>query len=291
MDGSLSSARGPQPVAVDRRGGRRARPPQVLRRLFDRVDRRSARDADGRPLRVVHERRQEANVIAEYPYVDEDGKTTIRRRAVVPEVRSARSVRTATADGSTTCAACGASRTGSRRFWPRPTSGETVYVVEGEKDVAALERLGLTATTNAGGAEQVARRVLEAPHRGPRSSSSPIATTPDGSMPRRSRRSLQPGTRRRSLSLSRLEARTSRITSPPDARLEELVPCREAARCGRRLSVVRAIDVRARACPVPVRGRIVCGMLNLAHRSAGCGEVDDPLRPPRARLARGPQRR
>ena len=38
--------------------------------------------------------------------------------------------------------------------------GEVIYVVEGEKDVHALERAGVVATCNPGGAGQVARRVL-----------------------------------------------------------------------------------------------------------------------------------
>ncbi|MGH7857720.1 MAG: toprim domain-containing protein, partial [Candidatus Binatia bacterium] len=86
-----------------------------------------------------------------YPYVDEEGKTLFVVERLFP--KSFRQKRPDGAGGWI-----------NNRKDVRPVlyrlpqvlaavaSGDTVYVVEGEKDVAALERLGLTATTNVGGA-------------------------------------------------------------------------------------------------------------------------------------------
>ena len=83
------------------------------------------------------------DVIAEYPYVDEEGKTLFVVERLFP--KSFRQKRPDGAGGWIN------NRKGVRPVLYRlpqvlaaVASGDTVYIVEGEKDVAALERLGLT---------------------------------------------------------------------------------------------------------------------------------------------------
>jgi DNA-binding CsgD family transcriptional regulator len=81
------------------------------------------------------------DVIAEYPYVDEEGKTLFVVERLFP--KSFRQKRPDGAGGWIN------NRKGVRPVLYRlpqvlaaVASGDTVYIVEGEKDVAALERLG-----------------------------------------------------------------------------------------------------------------------------------------------------
>jgi hypothetical protein len=90
-------------------------------------------------------------VVAEYPYVDEAGEMLFVVERLFPKT-----FRQKRPDGN---GGWIRNRKGVRPVLYRLPQvldaigrGETVYVVEGEKDVTALERLGLTATTNPGGA-------------------------------------------------------------------------------------------------------------------------------------------
>jgi 5S rRNA maturation endonuclease (ribonuclease M5) len=104
-----------------------------------------------RPADLFRNNGKRREVVAEYPYVDEAGETLFVVERLFPKT-----FRQKRPDGN---GGWIRNRKGVRPVLYRLPQvldaigrGETLYVVEGEKDVAALERLGLTATTNAGGA-------------------------------------------------------------------------------------------------------------------------------------------
>ena len=66
------------------------------------------------------------------------------------------------------------------------SNGEVIYVCEGEKDVHALERAGVTATCNPGGAGKWREEYSRVPPRRDRHRSSPTATSPARRTPGRS---------------------------------------------------------------------------------------------------------
>ena len=92
-----------------------------------------------------------SDVVAEYPYVDEQGEILYVVERLFPK-----SFRQKRPDGQ----GGWVYRLNDVRRIPyrlpnvlaAAARGDTVYVVEGEKDVAAIERVGSTATTNSGGA-------------------------------------------------------------------------------------------------------------------------------------------
>jgi hypothetical protein len=208
------------------------------------------------------------DVIAEYPYVDEDGKTLFVVERLFPkDFRQKRP----DGNGGWIHNVRGVRRVPYRlpQVLAAAAKGHTVYVVEGEKDVAALERVGLTATTNAGGAEKwrddYAKYFMGA-------EVVVIADRDDAG--RKHAAQVAASLRSVASSVAVVEPSGGKDVSEHIAAgrgLEELVPCQEATDASR-LSVVRAIDVRPERVQFLFEGRIVCGMLNLLTGPPGVGK-------------------
>ena len=86
-------------------------------------------------------------VVATYPYVDEDGKLLYEVLRYEPKAFSQRA-----ADGTRSTAGIRKVLYRLPRVLEAIESGDTIFLCEGEKDVASVEELGLVATTNDGGA-------------------------------------------------------------------------------------------------------------------------------------------
>jgi hypothetical protein len=108
-------------------------------------------EADLFPSRAPATRHAPPRVVARYPYTDEAGCVLFEVLRLDPKGFRQRRPRP---DGAWDWCLGDVRRVLYRlpRVLAAAQRGEAVFVVEGEKDVHALEDLGLTATTNAGGA-------------------------------------------------------------------------------------------------------------------------------------------
>lgn len=113
-------------------------------------------------------------VVESYPYVDERGELLYEVLRYEPK-----SFKQRRPEGGSWTWGIGDSRRPLYRL-PAVLKADEVFVVEGEKDVATLERLGLTATTNSGGASQGWREEWTETLRGKRA-----IIIPDGDEPGR----------------------------------------------------------------------------------------------------------
>ncbi len=153
-------------------------------------------------------------MVAEYPYIDEDGEVLF-----IKERREPKDFRIKTPDGRP-------GKNGARSVLYRlpevlaaVADGRPVYVVEGEKDADALARLGHVATCNFEGAAKPGQRPKWRPEYGdvlpaPTSLSSPTATTPEWRTLGQSTQTCWPRPRASQWCGPR-SARTSATISPP----------------------------------------------------------------------------
>lgn len=210
------------------------------------------------------------DVVAEYPYVDEEGETLFVVERLFPK-----SFRQKRPDGS---GGWIYKLNGVRRVpYQLPkvldaaVRGDTVYVVEGEKDVAAIERLGSTATTNSGGAgkwrDEYAKHL---------SGAEVVVVADADNAGRKHAAQVAASVRRYASSVTVVEPAEGKDVAEHLATgrtLAELVPLSAVVPpAARRLSVVRAIDVRAEHVRFLFDKRIVCGMLNLLTGPPGVGK-------------------
>ncbi len=214
--------------------------------------------------------RKGSDLVAEYPYVDEHGEILYVVERVFPKTfRQKRP----NGRGGWIYKLNGVRRVPYRlpQILAASERGETVYVVEGEKDVAAIERLGLTATTNSGGAGKW--RGEFAKHL---SGAEVVVVADADDAGRKHAAQVAASVRRYAKSVSVVEPVEGKDVADHVAAgrtLEELVPLRaDVSPAARRLSVVRAIDVRAEPLRFLFDGRIVCGMLNLVTGPPGVGK-------------------
>ena len=210
--------------------------------------------------------RVKPDVIAEYPYEDRDGRQLFVVERIFP--KSFRQKRP-DGNGGWIYKLDGVQRVPYRlpQVLAAADCGDTIYVVEGEKDVAAIERLGLTATTNPGGAgkwrDEYSKHLSGA-------EVLVIADADDAG--RKHAAKVAASLSRHASSVTVLEPAEGKDASEHLAAgrtLEELVPFRPAAPApAARLSVVRAIDV----------ARSTSASCSTGASSAGCSTCS-PARP------------